>query len=311
MSMVDDRPCSRDVDDPERVALIALLQSPPEGLRWHQITDLVIERGSAVRVWEDHHPAMLFGGDDHSDALGRARGDLRRWDAGRYTLHTLFDPTYPEQVRSVRQMPPVLFTEGELYPNERAVSVVGSRKASDDGLKFATRVAERLVELSVTVLAGLAEGIDTAAHRAALDANGRTVAVLGNGLDKFYPRSNTELQQTIARRGMLLSQFLPDFSPTKWTFPARNAVMSAYGVATVVVEAGEHSGTRTQAREAIAHGRPVILSSRVAAITTWGRRLVDQPGVFVADTADEAVEYVERIVSMNNEVARLVSASFV
>lgn len=156
-------------------------------------------------------------------------------------------------------MPPILFTEGELRPDERAVSVVGSRKASPTGRRFAQQVAEMLVEFGTTVLAGLAEGIDTAAHSAALAAGGRTVAVLGNGLEHFYPKSNAPLQRTIAVRGMLLSQFLPDFPPTKWTFPARNAVMSAYGAATVIVEAGEHSGTRTQAREAVAHGRAVSL----------------------------------------------------
>ncbi len=309
MSIVDDRPRTRGIDA-ERTALVALLQDRDDDLKWHQITELVLERGSAVAVWDEKHPTGLFDNDDSDELLTRASKDIRRWDSSRYQLHTLFDRTYPEHVRSVRQMPPVLFTEGELLPNERAVSVVGSRKATDRGLRFARSVAEMLVSYDVTVLAGLAEGIDTAAHRAALHAGGRTVAVLGNGLDRIYPKANADLQKTIARRGMLLSQFLPDFSPTKWSFPARNAVMSAYGIATIVVEAGEHSGTRTQAREAVAHGRPVILSETVALSTSWGARLTRNPGVFVARTPGEAMEQVERIVAMDDAVARLVPASF-
>lgn len=311
MSDANERPHTG-ADDAERAALVALFESAPDDLKWHQITDLVLDRGSAVALWDEKYPAGLFANDDAESRLEKAAEDIRRWDSARYQLHTLFDSTYPEQVRSVRQMPPLLFTEGRLVQKERAVSVVGSRKASAEGLSFARQVAVMLVDCDVTVSAGLAEGIDTAAHRAALDAGGRTVAVLGNGLDKTYPKSNVELQRTIARRGMLLSQFLPDFSPTKWTFPARNVLMSAYGIATIVVEAGEHSGTRIQACEAVAHGRPVILSRNVVLSTSWGARLIEDrnPGVFVADTAKAAVEHVERIVEMDDAVSQLVPASF-
>src|SRR5699024_12355289 len=115
---------------------------------------------------------------------------------------------------------------------------------------------------------GLAEGVDSAAHRAALDCGGRTVAVLGTGINRCYPRQHKELQEEVAKRGLLLSQFLPDAPPTKTSFPMRNAVMRGYAAATIVVEAGEYSGARIQARYALAHGRPLFFHQN-----TTGRRI--------------------------------------
>lgn len=297
-----------DYADEQRVALVALVQSRPDGLSYPELTAEVIEAGDALTVWEQHYPTGLFDNADAEKLLAEARDTLREWEAGPFTLQTLFDASYPEQVRSVRQMPPLLFTQGEVVAADRAVSVVGSRRASARGLQFAERVAQLLTDYQLTVVAGLAEGIDTAAHTAALRAGGRTVAVLGNGLDYFYPRSNRDLQAEIGRRGMLLSQFAPGFAPTKWSFPARNAVMSAYGIATVIAEAGEHSGTRIQAREAVAHGRAVVLSEAVALATSWGAALVGQPGVHVARTPDEALRHVEQIVELDDRVTELLAS---
>jgi predicted Rossmann fold nucleotide-binding protein DprA/Smf involved in DNA uptake len=108
-----------------------------------------------------------------------------------------------------------------------------------------------LAKHDITVFSGLAAGIDTAAHRAVVDAGGRTVSVVGTGLRRCYPAENAEPQQEIARTGAVVSQFWPDAGPAKHHFPMRNAVMSGCSVATVVVEAGEHSGTRIQARLAL------------------------------------------------------------
>jgi len=154
----------------------------------------------------------------------------------------------------------------------------------------------------VTVIAGLAAGIDTAAHRAALDARGRTVAVIGTGINKQYPAANRELHREIAARGLLLSQFWPDAPPQKHTFIMRNATMSGYGMATVVVEAGEHSGTRSQARMAVEHGRPVILTDMVVAGTSWGKELVGRPGVHVADSLQSVIETVVGIIEARAQV---------
>ncbi|MFQ6329650.1 DNA-processing protein DprA [Nocardia sp. CWNU-33] len=283
-------------DDRDRAALVALMRLTPKHTEWSRLTEQISNHcGSARRLWEDQHPSDLFGASDESVVLDQAVKDVAAWKHAPFRLHTFMDDTYPAQLRSVRQMPPAVFTHGQLLDDDAGVCVVGSRDASDDALQFARTVARELVSHNVSVIAGLARGIDTAAHQAALHAGGRTVAVLGNGLDHVYPRENRGLQAEIAEHGMLMTHFLPEYGPSRWSFPARNITMSAYGIATVVVEAGEKSGTRIQAREAVAHGRPVILNARVVQATTWGRALQNQPGVYVAESANDAVEHAVRL----------------
>jgi DNA processing protein len=167
------------------------------------------------------------------------------------------------------------------------VSVVGSRKASDRGLELASVIAQSVTRRGLTVAAGLAEGIDTVAHTSCLDAGGRTVAVIGTGITRRYPRSNAALHDVIANRGLLLSQFWPEAPPQKHTFLMRNATMSGYSLATVVVEAGEQSGARAQARMAVGHGRPVVLTDLVLERNDWAKALEGRPGVFIVSSIDE------------------------
>jgi DNA processing protein len=148
----------------------------------------------------------------------------------------------------------------------------------------------------VTVLGGLALGIDTAAHRAALEAGGRTVCVIGTGIGRAYPAQNRDLQEEIAARGLVLSQFWPDAPPQRHNFLMRNATMSGYGLATVVVEAGEQSGSRAQARIAVEHGRPVILTSLVVDRNDWARALVGRPGVHVAGRLQAVLDVVDHLI---------------
>jgi DNA processing protein len=157
-------------------------------------------------------------------------------------------------------------------------------------------VARELVARGVTVLGGLALGIDAAAHRAALGAGGRTVGVIGTGIDRAYPAPNRELQEQIAGRGLVLSQFWPGAAPQRHNFLMRNATMSGYGLATVVVEAGEQSGSRAQARIAVEHGRPVILTSLVVQGNDWARALVGRPGVHVAGRLQAVLDVVDQLI---------------
>jgi DNA processing protein len=195
-------------------------------------------------------------------------------------------------------MPPFLFADGMLVQDDMGVSVVGSREATPDSVAFAQETASMLVGHDLTVIAGLAAGIDAAAHRRALDEGGRTVAFIGTGITRQYPVQNRMLQREISERGLVLSQFWPDQGPTRYTFPMRNASMSGYGLATVVVQASEHSGTRIQARQAQQHGRPVILRDTVAQGTQWGRKLVDRPGVYVASSVLEVQQILQDILRM-------------
>lgn len=217
----------------------------------------------------------------------------------------ILDPTYPAQLREIHQAPPFLFAAGELRANDPAIAVVGSRKASDRGLGIATAIAEALARWGVTVLSGLAAGVDAAAHTAALAAGGRTVAIIGTGINKHYPAANRALQRQIVEKGLVLSQFWPDAPPQQHNFLLRNAAMSGYGQATVVVEAGEKSGARAQARMAVEHGRPVILVDQVVSANEWAKALVDRPGVYVARGYDEALEHIRAVLDKEDAVNRL------
>ncbi|SFT92848.1 DNA processing protein [Actinopolyspora lacussalsi subsp. righensis] len=300
-------------DDDERAALLALLRARPESMTWSRITSEVVDAGSARAVWERFGVPSLFDADaevfhDTEPEIESAKEDIAAWRSAEFDFITFRDDEYPQQLREVNQFPPFVFVRGTRVPRENAVSVVGSRKASPAAWDTAVDISARLVEAGFTVLSGLASGIDTAAHNTALENGGRTVAVIGNGIRRVYPAANRELQERIAREGMVLSQFWPDSPPAKHTFPMRNATMSAYGIATIVVEAGEHSGARIQARTAVEHGRPVILLDPVVRGTAWGASLRGQPGVFVVDSPRSAVSAVEQIVSGKQQVERLLAA---
>lgn len=281
--------------DREVAALFALLRARPRGATWGQLASEVAFEGSAGAVLRGPDEAALFPVPVDELAFDAAISDIATWNAQGLQFVTVLDPAYPSRLLDIRETPPFLFYEGELRPHDPGMSVVGSRGATSSGLELAAAAAEFLVSQGLTVIAGLAEGIDTAAHRAALAAGGRTVAFIGNGIRQVYPKGNAALQREIALKGLVLSQFYPDASPTKFSFPIRNASMSGYGLATIIVEAGEHSGTRIQARLAREHGRPVILSSRVASETTWGAALVDVPGVYVAATVRQLKEAVRAV----------------
>lgn len=286
----------------EQVALFALLDARPAlrdeqagATSWSTIASEVSLRGSAVAVWDELHPAALDGRAACAVSLDRARDRLARWRRSALELVTVLDAGYPLALRGIHQLPPVLFYRGRLIAEELGVSVVGSRRASTRGLSIASHIATGLAERGISVISGLATGIDTAAHRACLTAGGRAIGVLGTGINRTYPPENRDLHEQLAARGVLVSQFLPDTPPQKHTFPMRNATMSGLGRASVVVEAGEFSGSRIQARIGVEHGRPVILTDGVVAATNWGRALQERPGVYVAGSTAEVMSLVEEL----------------
>jgi DNA processing protein len=200
----------------------------------------------------------------------------RRWAERGIAAVAMTDPRYPAKLQKIPDAPALLFLRGALTAVDvGGVAVIGTRAPSASGVEAACRIATALAGAGVTVLSGLAAGIDTAAHAAALAAGGRSVAVLGTGLERSYPAQNAPLQR---RMTALVSAFSPESGPSRAAFPLRNALMSALSVATVIVEAGEHSGACIQARHALRQGRPVVLLPGVLA-TTWGRTLARQAGV--------------------------------
>ena len=165
-----------------------------------------------------------------------------------------------------KHAPEHLYTLGDtsLLNGYSRVAIVGSRKASEDGLRRARSLAKTLVENKVVVVSGLAEGIDTAAHESAIQQGGRTIAVMGTPLDKPYPASNRLLYQRIVRDHLAVSQFPSGYPGGRKNFPMRNRTMALLTDATVIVEAGEKSGTLHQGWEALRLGRLLLLMESVA-----------------------------------------------
>lgn len=182
----------------------------------------------------------------------------------------------PEEVLKA---PPILFVAGdsELFRAKWRVAIVGSRDASELSLRRARKLAFELVRAGAVVVSGLALGVDTAAHRGALEARGRTIAVIGTPLDKAYPAENAELQETIAREHLLVSQFRSGSRVFPSNFIARNRTMALIAHASVIVEAGDTSGSLSQAAEAQRFGRPVFFLRSVLERTglAWPKRFLD------------------------------------
>jgi DNA processing protein len=170
------------------------------------------------------------------------------------------EPDYPERLRRIYDPPPVLFLRGTLAAREgeRSLAVVGSRRASPQGLAVARTLARDLAAAGATIVSGLARGIDTSAHQGALEAGGRTVAVLGSGLDRLYPAENVELATAIAGSGAVVSEFPLGTEARPGHFPRRNRVIAGWGLGVVVVEAAQRSGALVTARSALDEGREVM-----------------------------------------------------
>ncbi len=284
---------------PDTAALVALLRT---GRRpWVQYAGLVEDAGSARAVLEhelseDRGQGSLLAAD--ADALlDLAARDIAGWRANGMRLVSVLDPGYPENLRSVHDRPPLIFLAGRLQAQDaRSIAVVGARKATAAGAERAGTIAANLVAEGYTVVSGLAAGIDTAAHTAALANGGRTIAVIGTGLSRAYPPQNAPLQRRIASECAVISQFWPDAPPSRRSFPMRNAVMSGLTLGTVVVEASHTSGSRMQARLALAHGRPVFLLSSLLE-QHWARECAATPGAHVVDSPGEITRIVERLTS--------------
>ncbi len=248
---------------------------------------------------------------DHQDnlrALVHADIDTIHHDDVR--LVTVLDQGYPPTLRLIYNLPPFLFIRGTLTDDDlRSVAVVGTRKASPEGITRAGRMARLLATAGVTVVSGLARGIDTAAHTAALDAGGRTIAVIGTGINRYYPAENRTLTDQITAHGAVVSQFWPDSPPTTYTFPRRNVTMSGIAQGTVVIEASSTSGAKMQARIALEHGKKVFLIKSLTEHQDWARTYVDTRGAIQIQDVTEVIDALttpERIHAADHRRAQLV-----
>lgn len=227
-------------------------------------------------------------GEGLADATQRVRQELDAGQRAGARLLTVLDDDYPPNLRRVPDLPPFLFVVGRLEPrDDRAVAVVGTRQASTEGLRRAARLSTELTSAGVTVASGLARGVDTAAHRAALEAGGRTIAVIGTGITRCYPAENKALADAISRQGAILSQFWPTRSPGRDTFPRRNRVTSGISQGTAVIEASSTSGAKMQARLAFEHGKQVWLLASLASTQPWAQKMVQLGRARIVRTTDD------------------------
>jgi len=215
--------------------------------------------------------------------------EWKNFKSNNFRLICIGDDDYPANLAKAPDHPAVLFSSGALEPRDLvSISVVGSRLASPAGIIFTQKLASDLALSGITVVSGLALGIDSAAHRGALKAGGRTLAVLGCGLDVNYPTANADLRLEIARTGALLTEFPPGAPPSPGNFPSRNRIISGLALGVVVVEAAERSGSLITARFALEQGREVFAVPGVARSmrSTGTHRLLKQGAKLVEGIED-------------------------
>jgi DNA processing protein len=175
------------------------------------------------------------------------------------TIITWDDECYPRRLLEIDQPPPVLYVRGEIHPEDAwSVAVVGTRRVSAYGRQIAEDVAITLARNGITVISGLARGVDAIAHQAAVNAGGRSIAIMGNGVDRIYPPENRKLAEQIISKGALVSDYPPGTPPEASNFPPRNRIISGLSMAVVVIEAGDTSGALITASFAADQGREVF-----------------------------------------------------
>ncbi|MFJ6704579.1 MULTISPECIES: DNA-processing protein DprA [unclassified Streptomyces] len=230
-----------------------------------------------------------------SQHFARVEGELEQASSVDAELVTVLDPEYPENLRTLTDLPPFLFYRGKLdhQADSRSVAVVGTRNATDLGLSRARRVSRELSEAGYTISSGLARGVDTEAHRTALHFGRRTVAVIGTGITKCYPKENSSLAEEIAEQGLIVSQFWPSRSPGRDTFPRRNHVTSGMSLGSVVIEASGTSGAKMQARVAAEQGRHVMLLESLVDQQPWARKMVEDGRATPVASAEQMLEKLE------------------
>jgi DNA processing protein len=236
-----------------------------------------------------------------------ARDQVRRAERLGVEFLTYWHPSYPRALKQIPDPPPLLYCRGSLAgEKETYLAVVGTRTPTSYGRVMAEKLCRELAERGVTIVSGLARGVDTIAHRAALRAGGRTVAVLGSGLDVIYPSENTDLARKIASQGALLSELPLGTKPDAPNFPRRNRIIAGMCVGTLVVEAGEESGALITARYALEQNREVFaVPGNVTSEKSRGTNRLIKDGAKLVESADDILDEIRpQLPSLLREVRR-------
>lgn len=216
------------------------------------------------------------------------------------------DDGYPKNLRFIHYPPALLYVQGNILPDDSiALAIVGSRRATYYGLHHAEKLAFELASRGIVIVSGLALGIDSAAHRGALKAKGRTIAVLGSGLNRIYPPENAGLAEQIAEAGAVISEFSPESPPLRRNFPCRNRIISGLSLGVVVVEAAKRSGALITARFALEEGREVFaFPGRIDSWTSSGTHGLIKQGAKLVESIEDIIDELEPLKSWQKAIAR-------
>ncbi len=218
--------------------------------------------------------------------------ELKRCDENNISLLADTDERYPKQLAQIHDPPGILYVQGEIQPTDAlAIAIVGTRHATQYGIKQAERLAEGLARAGLTIVSGLARGIDAAAHRAAIRAGGRTLAVLGSGVLNIYPPEHVELSREVIANGALMSEAPPQSRPMSGAFPQRNRIVTGLSLGVIVVEAALRSGALISAEHAMEQGREVFaVPGRVDNRTSQGCHRLIREGAKLVESVDDVLE---------------------
>lgn len=278
---------------------LAALWKIPE-LRLDLYKKLFAQFASGRKIWEADIAALLRAGVTPLMAGKIAEGRrkinpqkvLAEIEQEGIRVIEFSEPDYPDNLKSLIDSPPVLFVKGELQPRDAlAIAVVGTRKASNAGLSASRWLAREMAKAGLTVVSGLARGVDAAAHWGALEAGGRTIAVLGCGVDVVYPPEHVRLKAEIEKQGAVVSEFPPGTPPYAWNFPARNRIISGLSLGVVVAEAGEKSGALITADFALEQGREVFaIPGNIRNDSGKGSNLLLKQGAKIVSGVEDILE---------------------
>jgi DNA processing protein len=276
--------------------------------------------GKLERAWQASATELEMAGLDNRsiEAITAMRpkisldAEMEKLERYRVTVLTWKDEAYPSRLKEIYDPPPVLYVRGSLTPEDDwSLAVVGTRRPTFYGREVAEQIVGDLARNRITIVSGLAKGIDATAHRAALDSGGRSIAVFGCGLDIVYPREHVKLARQIMENGALISEFPLGTTPRRENFPLRNRIMSGLSLGVLVVEAGEVSGALITAGHALEQNREVfaVPGSVLSAVSRGTNRLI-QEGAKLVSGANDILEELNLTMAVQQiEVKELVPAT--
>ena len=284
----------------ELLSRLALYLTPGLGVRsWQKLLAVfdepaeVLQAGPAkIRKLVPGVSAKVAAAIDKEELLAAAADEMSRADKAGIRIISYTDGTYPELLRNIHDPPVLLYVKGNAdLLSSNCIGMVGARAASVYGQRIAEDLGRRLTMKGLTVVSGLALGVDAAAHRGALRGSGATVGVLGCGLDVVYPRQNQQLFHEIEHRGAIISEYRLGSLPEAFRFPARNRIISGLSRGVVVVEAARKSGSLITAGLALDQGREVFaIPGRIDSSKSEGAHRLLQQGAKLVHTVDDIVE---------------------